>query len=309
MKILVTGGTGFIGSNLIPELIKSGYEVYNLERYVTGRHTAPKICPTLFADLKDGFAVRKAIRDVNPEIVVHVAAISAVSYSYDHPQEIMDNNLLGTINLAEASLKETHNLSQFIFAGTSEEYGNNGLEIQAEDSPLCPASPYAVSKLACERYLHYMNEAYSFPMTIHRPFNTYGRKQDSHFLIERTITQMLTCKVVELIDPTPVRDWLYLHDHINAYMTCLDNNKTIGETFNFCTGKKYSIKDTVELIAKLTGFKGIIHWGSAPKRPIESRVIVGDYGKAKKILNWQPKYSLEDGLKETISFLKNKYQK
>jgi len=308
LKILVTGGTGFIASNLIPQLLKRGHEVYNIERYVTGRHAGNKICPTFFADLRDGFAVRKIIRDVNPETIFHIAAISAVSYSYEHPQEVIESNLVGTINLAEAALRETHDFKQFLFAGTSEEYGNNGYEIQVETNPMMPASPYAVSKLACERYLHYMKEAYDFPITVLRPFNTFGRKNDAHFLIERTITQMLTTNAVNLIDPTPVRDWMYVDDHINAYISCLGNKKAIGETFNFCTGKGYTVKDTVNIISKLTNFHGEIVWGVAPKRPTESKIIIGSYEKAKKNLSWSPKYSLEQGLQETINYWKKKLQ-
>ncbi len=309
MRILVTGGTGFIGSNLISELIKRDHEVYNLERYVTGRHILPKPCPTLFADLRDGFVVKKVVREIDPEVVIHMAAISAVSYSYDHPQEVIEANLIGTINLAESSLRDAHCLRQFLFAGTSEEYGNNGASIQREDSPLMPASPYAVSKVACERYLNYMAEAYAFPVTVLRPFNTYGRTSDNHFLIERAIVQMLSSGIVNLIDPTPVRDWLYVHDHVSAYLSCLGNKTAIGETYNFCTGKGHSIKETIELIAALTQFKGIINWGSAPKRPTESKVIVGDNNKARRILGWQPKYSLEDGLKPTIEYWKSKLTK
>ncbi len=308
MRVLVTGGTGFIGSHLIPELVKRQYDVWNLERYVTGRIGKFHRYQTVYADLNDGFTVRKAVRTVQPEAVIHLASISPVSYSYEHPQEVMQTNLIGTINLAEACLREAHNFKQFLFAGTSEEYGNNGFEVQTEGNPLRPASPYAVSKVACEKYLGYMKEAYDFPVTILRPFNTYGRKEDYHFLIEKTIVQMLTQDKVHLVDPTPIRDWMYVEDHVNAYLTCLGNEKAIGEVFNFCTGKGYSVKDTVELIAKLVGFKGEVVWGSAPQRPTESRIIVGSYEKAKKTLGWEPKYSLEEGLKETIEYWRRKLQ-
>jgi len=307
-RVLVTGGTGFIGSHLIPELIKKGYDVWSLERYVTGRIGQPRQVKTVYADLSDGFIVRKAVRTVKPEAVIHLASVSAVSYSYEHPQEVMETNLIGTINLAEACLRETYNFKQFLFAGTSEEYGNNGLKIQTEDNPLVPASPYAVSKVACDKYLNYMKEAYNFPITILRPFNTYGRRKDYHFLIERAIVQMLTSKTVHLIDPTPIRDWMYVGDHINAYLTCLKKSKAIGETFNFCTGKGYTVKETVEKIAELVGFKGEIRWSSASSRPVESRVIIGSYEKAMRVLGWKPRYSLEDGLKETIEWWKQKLQ-
>ena len=309
MRILVTGVTGFIGSHLVPMLVEKEHSVWGMERYVTGRIGQHHQVKTVYADLNDGFTVRKAIRAVKPEAVIHLASISAVSYSYEHPQEVIATNLIGTISLAEACLRETDYFKQFLLAGTSEEYGNNGFESQKEDNPLHPASPYAVSKVACENYLNYMNEAYDFPTTILRPFNTYGRIKNYHFLIEKTIVQMLTQKEVRLIDPTPVRDWMYVDDHVNAYMTCIESERALGETFNFCTGKGYTVKETVEKIADVVGFKGEIQWGSAPSRPTESRVIIGSYEKAKQILGWSPKYNLEKGLKETVDYWRNKFQK
>jgi len=309
MRVLITGGTGFIGSHLIPKLVERGYDVYNLERYIAGRYGESKKCKTIFGDLRDGFVIRNMIRRIQPDVVIHLAAISAVSYSYSRPQEVIQTNLIGTINLAEACLREADSFKQFIMASTSEVYGNNGFQIQTEDNPLVPASPYAISKVACENYLNYMKEAYDFPVTILRPFNTYGRKEDYHFLIEKTIVQMLTQDKISLINPTPVRDWMYVADHVNAYLTCLKNEKALGETFNFCTGKGLTVKETVEKIASIIGFKGEVQWGSAPERPTESRVIIGSYEKAKQILGWSPKYNLEKGLKETVDYWRNKFQK
>jgi dTDP-glucose 4,6-dehydratase len=309
MRVLVTGGTGFIGSHLIPKLTDKGYDVWSMERYVTGRIGQQHKVKTVYADLVDGFTVRKALRTVQPDVVVHLASISAVAFSYEHPQEVINTNLIGTVNLAEACLREIHNFKQFLFAGTSEEYGNNGFEIQKEDNPLCPASPYGVSKVACENYLNYMKEAYDFPITILRPFNTYGRKKDTHFLIEKTIVQMLTQGTVQLVDSTPIRDWMYVQDHVGAYLTCLENSRAIGEIFNFCTGKGYTIKETVEKIAEVIGFKGNVQWGSAPERPTESHVIIGSYEKANKILGWKPRYSLEEGLKEAVTYWRNTLKK
>ena len=306
-KVSVTGGTGFIGSHLIPELLSKGYDVWSLERYVTGRVGTTHNVKTVFADLNDSFTVRKAIRTIQPNVVIHLAAFSAVSYSYDHPQEVLENNLIGTVNLAESCLREGHAFQHFLFAGTSEEYGNNGYEIQSESNPLMPASPYGISKTACDNYLEYLKEAHDFPATVLRPFNTYGRKTDCHFLIEKAINQMLKgrCAKAEFIDPNPIRDWLYVADHVNAYLTCLEKTKAIGETFNFCTGHGYTVKDTVEKIADLTEFNGEIVWGTAPQRPTESEVIIGNYQKANKLLGWEPKYTLENGLVETIEWWKN----
>jgi nucleoside-diphosphate-sugar epimerase len=128
-----------------------------------------------------------------------------------------------------------------------------------------------------------VKKAYNFPTTILRPFNTSGRKDDYHFLIEKTIVQMPTQKEVKLINPTPIRDWMYVRDHVNACLTCLGNEKAIDETFNFCSGKGFTVEETVQTISKIVGFKGAIVWGSAPSRLTESKVIIGSYEKTNKL--------------------------
>ena len=303
MKVLVTGATGFIGSHLVPRLVEQGYDVYTLERYVTGRYVLGqrREIKTVFGDLREHFAVRRIIREVQPDIVIHLAAISPVAYSYDHPHEVIETNFLATVNLAESCLREVPHFKQFLFASTSETYGN-GPSPKTEETPQNPNSPYAVSKLACEKYLLYMHDAYDFPVTILRNFNTYGRKDNTHFVVERIIVQMLQGGVVKLGDPTPVRDFEYVEDHVSSYLTCLDNPKAIGEVFNFCTGRGVSIKQLAELIAELTDFKGEIVWNAIPARPLDIKELVGDYSKAKRILGWYPKFSLEEGLKLTIDF-------
>lgn len=306
MKVLVTGGSGFIGSHLTPKLAELGHEVYSLERYVTGRYVLGAKRMTVFGDIRDSFTIRKLVRVVQPDAVIHLAAISPVAYSYDHPQEVFEVNTLGTINLAEACLREVPNFKHFLYAGTSEEYGNqSGFPIK-EDAELRPNSPYSVSKVAADKYLQYMRAAYDFPVIVLRPFNTYGREDATHFVVERTITQMLHGKTVKLGDPTPARDFLYVDDHVDAYLTCLDNPKAIGEIFNFCTGREVSIRELVELISKLTGFKGEIHWNTIPARPLDIKKLVGSHDKATRVLGWRPKYTLEEGLRRTIDFWRSK---
>jgi GDP-mannose 4,6-dehydratase len=306
-KVVVTGATGFIGSHIVPELLERDYDVYALERYVTGRYVLGNLrnVKTVFGDLKDFFAIRKIIHEIQPSAVIHLAAVSPVAYSYDHPQENIETNLIGTVNLAEACLREVPNFKQLLFASTSETYGN-GPSPKTEDTPQNPNSPYAVSKLACEKYLLYMKDAYGFPITILHNFNTYGRKDNVHFVVERTIVQMLQGKTVRLGDPTPIRDFMYVADHVSSYLTCLGNEKAIGEVFNFCTGKAVSIKQLVQLIAELCGFRNEVVWDTIPSRPLDINVLVGDYSKAKKILNWEPKFTLEEGLRLTIDFWKKK---
>jgi len=261
---------------------------------------------TVFGDLRDGFIIRRLVKKVQPDAAVHLAAISPVAYSYDHPQEIFEVNTLGTVNLAEACLQEVSHFKHFLYAGTSEEYGNQTQFPVKEDAELRPNSPYSVSKVAADKYLHYMRDAYGFPMTILRPFNTYGRKDNVHFVVERTTTQMLQGKTVRLGDPDPVRDLMYADDHVDAYLTCLNNEKAKGEIFNFCTGHGISIKELADLIAKLTAFDGEVTWANIPARPLDIQKLVGSYEKAKRVLGWEPKHTLEEGLKETINFWKKK---
>lgn len=307
-KVLVTGGSGFIGSHLIPKLLELGHEVYSLERYVTGRYIlgGRRMVKTVFGDLRDLFAVRKILREIQPEAVIHLASISAVSYSYDHPNEVLETNFLCTLNLAESCLREIPHFRQFLFAGTSEEYGNQETFPIKEDAELHPNSPYSVSKVASDKYLQYMRDAYDFSVTILRNFNTYGRKNNTHFVVERIATQMLEEKVVMLGEPSPVRDFLYVDDHVNSYLTCLGNEKAIGEVFNFCTGHGTSIAQLVDLIKELTNFKGKVIWNAIPKRPLDITKLLGDFSKAEKLLGWKPKYTLKRGLKATINFWKEK---
>jgi len=295
--ILVTGATGFIGSHLVP-LLRSRYDVYTLERYVTGRYSLdPEY--TYYADLNDHVSIRKIIGKLKPNRVIHLAAISAVAYSYNHSNEVMNTNYRATMNLAEACL-ELLDFKQFIFAGTSEEYGQQGSFPIKEDAPLRANSPYSASKIAADRYLQYLYEAYDLPFTVVRPFNTYGRMRNRHFIVERIITQMLSGGEVTLGDPHPRRDFMYIVDHLNAYLACIGNDKAVGEAFNFCTGVEVTIKTLADNLKDLTGWKGEVQWNKTQSRPYDIYRLLGDNGKAKRILGWMPQYSLEDGLTETI---------
>ena len=307
MKVLVTGGNGFIGSHLVRLLGESEHDVYCLERYVTGRYVlgGQRLVKTVFGDLRDHFAVRKVVREVQPDAVIHLASISAVSYSYDHPIEVLETNFLGTVNLAESCLREIPHFKHFLFAGTSEEYGNQENVPIKETAELYPNSPYAVSKVAADKHLQYMRDAYDFPVTILRNFNTHGRRDNTHFVVERTIVQMLKGKTVRLGDPMPIRDFMYVDDHVNSYLACLENEKAVGEIFNFCTGRGVSIAQLVGSIKKLTGNESEVIWNTIPERPLDIAVLVGDNSKAKRILGWEPKFTLEEGLKLTIDLWRN----
>ena len=303
-KVLVTGGSGFIASHLIPKLVERDYDVYALDRYVTGRYVlgSQRSVKSVFCNLNDYFSIRKTIRDIQPDYIIHLAALSAVSFSYDHPIEVLETNFLGTVKLAEACLQEIAHFKHFLFAGTSEEYGNQKHFPIKEDAELHPNSPYSVSKVAADKYLQYLHDAYDFPVTIFRNFNTHGRKNNTHFVVERTIVQMLKGERVLLGDPSPVRDFMYVDDHVNAYLTCLEHEKSIGEVFNFCTSRGVSIEELAELIRKFTDYQGTVIWNTIPARPLDIQVLIGDNSKAKTLLNWTPTYTLEEGLQKSIDY-------
>ena len=304
-NILVTGGTGFIGTHLISELLKHELNVFSLQRHlaISGHKNSSK-ATHLLCDLQDAAAVKKLIRKLAPDAVIHLAAISSVGYSYDHPKEVIESNLLGTSNLVHACLHEDSEIKHFLFASTAEAYGN-GPNPKREEMMLKPNSPYAISKVACEMHLMYLYNAHNFPVTILRNFNTYGRKHDTRYVVEHAICQMIRGTEILLCDPNPTRDFMYVDDHVNSYLSCLGRDEALGEIFNFCTGNSVSIRELVDLISDLIGFQGKIIWNSEHERPLDTQFLAGDHSKAKRMLGWVPKYTLEEGLKLTIQHFKN----
>jgi len=301
LRVLVTGSTGFIGENLCRRLKEEGYDVWCMERYVTGRYKRGRDYPTVFADLRDQVSLRRALVTSSPEVIIHLAALTPVSYSFQHPLEVNDVNYLGTIRLAETFLDYSDYPEGFIFASSSEVYGDQDVFPIRETARYNPLSPYAVSKVSCEVYLQYMYRTFDLPVVIVRPFNTYGRTRDHHFLVESAIYQMLTSDVCYLGDPDPERDFLYVDDHVSGYLSILDNlDVCIGETFNLCTGRSLSIREAVEAIRETTDFKGEIVWNSLPRRPRDIRRLQGSHVKVSLATGWHPKVSFEEGVSLTV---------
>jgi nucleoside-diphosphate-sugar epimerase len=305
MRILITGASGFIGSNLIQHF--DGDEVHLVERYVTGR--LGKIDRTTFThlvDLTDASGVKQLVSRIKPEVVVHLAAISPVAYSYDHPIEVLESNLLATANLAE-SCAALPGFQHMVVAGTTEEYGITKERPATEESKCIPNSPYSVSKYATTEYLMYLYMAKHFPVTVMRSTNTYGRVRDSHFFVERTIRQMLDGKEnIILGDPRPVRDFMYVDDHVNGYLKVLENrDKALGQIFNLSTGVSASVEQHAKAIREIIGYKGDIAWNSIAERPLDIQDHRIDSSKAQKVLGWKATVSFEDGVKRTIEAIKS----
>ena len=308
MKILVTGNSGFIGSHLSVALSKLGHDVCCLERYVVGRQFEGNNRRVVHADLNDHATIKEIVSREQPDIVVHLAALSPVAYSYTHWSEVLKTNFVATANLAEVCRVNVPNLKQFVFAGTSEEYGQQTMFPIKESADLKPNSPYAVSKVAADKYLRMLYDAYGFPVTVMRPFNTYCRSGNIHFVTERIITQMLNGDKLCLGDSSPIRDFIYVDDHVNAYLAAIGNEQAINRAFNVCSGVGISILEYINKIAGLLGWHGEVTWDTVPNRPNDIACLIGDNTKIKDVLGWRQTVTLEEGLKRTIKMLKEKKQ-
>lgn len=303
-KILITGITGFIGSQL-KEVIKG--EKYGLVRFgdLPTKHEGYN---PIFGDLTDYHILAKIIQDIKPTIIIHLGALTSVSQSFERPQEYFEVNTIGTINLAEINLRYNPYLEKFIFAGTPEEYGIQEKFPTKETALLNPNSPYAVSKVAATKYLLYLYQAYNFPVIISRHANCYGRKFGEFQklgVIENIITQMIKGKEVYLGEPDVKRDFLYIDDVLSWYQVLIEKGKS-GEIYNAGWGKSYSIREVAELAKEIVGFKGTINWHSIPKRPGEIPKIELDTSKAKNELGWEPKVDLKEGIKLLTAYWKER---
>lgn len=307
MRVLVTGVTGFIGSYLAEALLLKGHEVAGLLRQ-TNRLNYPSVQKLRgrvefhYGSLTDYSAVRQALREFKPEAICHLGAITPVAYSFDHPHEVTETNYIGTINLAEAAMKECPVLKRFIFASSMEVYGFQQAGAPfAEELPPHPACPYAVAKMAAEKYLQYLHYAHLFPAVCFRQTNAYGRKENDYFVVEAIITQMLKGNEVNLGDPRPVRNFIFIDDLVNLYLAMLEARESIdGQVFNTGPDNGLTIEELAGKIKTILNWKGIINWNTRPRRPGEIFYLNSSSAKAKNYIGWTSKVGLAEGLERTI---------
>lgn len=304
MSVLVTGVTGFIGSELATRLIQEGFKVHGLVRHSPRPATnIPKGVVTITGDLLDYHSLRKAVGLSQPEYVFHTAAMTPVRYSFENPFIFEAINCGGTMNMVHASL-ECPVLKRFIQASSMEVYRQKDTPLKEEDE-LYGHTPYGVTKVASELYVRIASDCYGLPYTILRPCNTYGRKTEKGYLIEKIVTGMLEKDGLEINgEPSLVRSFMYVDDHVNAYLSCIDD-KALNQVFNFGPEKGSIIKDLVETCRYLLSWKGEVVYGVNP-RPNEALKLEIDASKAKRVLGWTAKVSLEDGLRKTIAIWKEK---
>ena len=322
MKVLTTGMLGFIGSHLAEKLVDDGYEVYGVVRRVANRNLEVirkvlKDVTLVSGDITDYASIRNAMKTVSPDIVTHLAALTPVRDSFERPFEYQQANLVGTMNVAHAMLElPDPQTRRLVAASTAEVYGLQGKEPLKEALALRPTSPYAVSKAAADLYLQMMFHTYNLNGSVIRPTNSYGRKFDTSFIIEYLVTQMLRGEEVYVGAPDSVRDYMYVDDHVNAYLLVIKSAKATGQVYNAGTGVGISNRKLAEMIAERIGYnRKRIKFGQYPPgypyRPSisDQPSIVLDATKIRKALNWSPKIQLSEGINKVISYFQEQMPK
>ena len=316
-KILVTGADGFIGSHLAERLIKNGNKVkafvyYNSFNNWGWLDALPK--PVLneleifTGDIRDSNGVREAVRGVNE--VYHLAALIAIPFSYHSPDSYVDTNIKGTLNVLQAT--KSFDVDRILVTSTSEVYGTAKYIPIDEKHPFQGQSPYSATKIGADRLAESFYRSFNLPISIVRPFNTYGSRQSARAIIPTVITQLLSGKKeIKLGNLEPTRDFNYVKDTVEGFIEIAKSNKTIGEEINIATQNEISIGELAREMIKLINPDAKIICDDIRLRPEKSEVnrLLGSNEKIKELTNWTPKYSLKEGLNETIEWIENNLDK
>jgi NAD dependent epimerase/dehydratase len=311
-KILVTGADGFIGSHLTEELVRRGYDVKAFVYYNSFNswgwldHSPLKNEFEVFAgDIRDPFGVKEAMKGC--DIVLHLAALIAIPYSYHSPATYIDTNIKGTLNVLQAAREL--NIEKVVHTSTSEVYGTAKFVPITEDHPLQAQSPYSASKIGADQLAMSFYYSFNIPVAIIRPFNTYGPRQSARAVIPTIITQIASGKrKIKLGSLHPTRDFNYIKDTVNGFISVMTHDESIGEVINIGSNFEVSIGETAKLIAEIMGVDIEIETDDVRIRPEKSEVerLWADNQKAKRLLGWEPAYGGKEGfkrgLKETIEW-------
>jgi dTDP-glucose 4,6-dehydratase len=316
-KILVTGADGFIGSHLAEELVRCGYNVRAFVLYNSFNswgwldHTEPEILKSLdvfSGDIRDPHGVKEAMKDC--DVVMHLAALIAIPYSYHSPDTYVDTNIKGTLNVVQAAREL--GVEKVVHTSTSEVYGTAKFVPITEDHSLHGQSPYSASKIGADQIAMSFYTSFNTPVTIIRPFNTYGPRQSARAIIPTVITQIASGKrALKLGALHPTRDFNFIKDTVNGFIAAMRSSASIGEVINIGSNYEISIGDTVRLISETMKVDVKIETDSDRLRPAKSEVerLWADNSKAKRLLTWEPLYGgrngFKNGLTETISWFTN----
>jgi len=305
-KVLVTGGAGFIGSEVVRQLCEQNADVTALDNFASGKMEYIKgleSVKVVKGDICNEEVVSEALKD--QELVVNLAALPFIPDCYYHPQEFFKVNTVGSINMMWGSIK-CETVERFVHISSSEVYGTAKYVPMDEEHPTLPHSTYAASKLAADRAIFTMHKEHDFPTVIVRPFNSYGPNITQPYIIPEIVLQLLSPNdSVQLGNVESSRDFTYVTDTARGIVIALTNKNAIGETINLGSGKEIKILDMVFLMAKLSGKRVKVEKDPTRFRSYDVERLSCDYTKAKKILGWEPKVSLEEGLKRTIEWIAN----
>lgn len=311
MRILITGGAGFIGSHLCDKYVKEGHIVLCLDNFMNGnlmnvRHLLNYSNFKLInGDIRDFDLLEKVMRDV--DIVFHLAAQVHVDRSIIEPKLTYEVNVLGTQNVLEAA--RMYDVKKIIHASTSEVYGSAQYVPMDEAHPLDAPHPYGASKIAADRMCHAYIETYGMNICIMRSFNTFGPKQKDtgYGGVISLFSNRALANMPPIIygDGSQTRDYTYIEDMVRAYDLILNHNESIQGPINFGTSKEVKIIELANMIIELCGKRGAIESVHVERRPGEVKRLVADISKANKVLGWQPQYPIEKGLQKFIEWYKN----
>ncbi|MDD3505501.1 MAG: NAD-dependent 4,6-dehydratase LegB [Sulfurimonas sp.] len=310
--VLITGADGFIGSHLVEMLVAQGAKVKALSLYNSFNYwgwlediSCLDAIEVLNGDIRDPHYCKMITKDI--DIVFHLAALIAIPYSYVAPSSYVDTNVTGTLNIIQACLE--NNVQRVIHTSTSEVYGTAQYVPIDELHPLQPQSPYSASKIGADSMAMSFYNAFNLPVTIVRPFNTYGPRQSARAVIPTIITQIANgAKEIKLGDVTPTRDFNYVEDTCRGFIALAKSDKTIGEIVNIGSNFEISVKDTLELIKDLMQSSVTFITEEQRIRPKNSEVqrLWCDNTKIKKLTGFEPHYSIEEGLTKTIEWFSRK---
>lgn len=311
-KVLVTGADGFIGSHLVEELIKDGYEVRAFALYNSFNtwgwldslpgETLDKI-DVFTGDVRDPNAVRKAMEGM--DAVMHLAALIAIPFSYYAPDTYVDTNIKGTLNVLQAA--RDLGTERVLVTSTSEVYGTAQYVPIDEKHPYQGQSPYSATKIGADRLAESFYRSFSLPVTIVRPFNTFGPRQSARAVIPTIITQLLSGKAeIKLGSLAPTRDFNYVKDTARGFIEILKSGRTIGEEINIATQREISIGQLAEELIRQINPEARIVCDEQRLRPEKSEVerLLGANAKIRSLTGWEPRYTFEEGLAEMIAWIK-----
>lgn len=313
-NILVTGADGFIGSHLTEMLMEKGYNVrafvyynsFNSWGWLDTLDKAKLSQIDIFTgDIRDPNGMREAMKGI--DIVYHLAALIAIPFSYHSPDSYVDTNIKGTLNVLQAA--RDNGVSRILVTSTSEVYGTAKYVPIDEKHPFQGQSPYSATKIGADRLAESFYRSFNLPVSIVRPFNTYGPRQSARAVIPTIITQLLSGKEeIKLGSLTPTRDFNYVKDTANGFIEIANSNKTIGEEINIATQQEISIGELANELIKQINPNAKIVCDDERLRPDKSEVnrLLGSNKKIQELTNWKQKYSFEEGIRETIEWFKDK---